>query len=170
MKYLILLGLPLFALDQLTKWLVRQNIPYGAEIPLIPGFFSLVHASNTGAAFSMFTGNNFIFVGLATAALVVILFLFLRDARTRKEEQRLSRLTKISFALLAGGVLGNLTDRICRGAVTDFLHFYIHEYAWPSFNVADSCICIAAGLLILASFQKPRGRDALPRDPGVHAR
>ena len=69
MKYLIFLGLPLFALDQLTKWLVRQNIPYGAEIPIIPGFFSLVHASNTGAAFSMFTGNNFFFIGLASAAL-----------------------------------------------------------------------------------------------------
>ena len=170
MKYLIFLGLPLFALDQLSKWLVRQNIPYGAEIPIIPGFFSLVHASNTGAAFSMFTGNNFVFVGLAAAALAVIIFLFIRDARARKAEQRLTRLTKISFGLLASGVLGNLTDRICRGAVTDFLHFYVNEYAWPSFNVADSCICIAAGLLILASFQKPQGRNALPRDPSVHVR
>jgi signal peptidase II len=163
MKYLMLLGLPLFALDQLTKWLVRQNIPYGAEIPIIPGLFSLVHASNTGAAFSMFTGNNFIFVGLATAALAVILCLFLRDAHARKGEQRLSRMTKISFGLLASGVLGNLTDRICRGAVTDFLHFYINEYAWPSFNVADSCICIAAGLLILASFQKPQASVLSPK-------
>jgi signal peptidase II len=163
MKYLMLLGLPLFALDQLTKWLVRQNIPYGAEIPIIPGLFSLVHASNTGAAFSMFTGNNFIFVGLATAALAVILFLFLRDAHARKGEQRLSRMTKISFGLLASGVLGNLTDRICRGAVTDFLHFYINEYVWPSFNVADSCICIAAGLLILASFQKPQAGVLSPK-------
>ena len=81
MKYLIFLGLPLFALDQFTKWLVRQNIPYGAEIPIIPGFFSLVHASNTGAAFSMFTGNNFFFVGLAVAALAVIIFLLIRDSR-----------------------------------------------------------------------------------------
>ena len=84
MKYLIFLGLPLFALDQLTKWLVRQNIPYGAEIPIIPGFFSLVHASNTGAAFSLFTGNNFFFVGLAVAALAVIIFLLVRDSRAPK--------------------------------------------------------------------------------------
>lgn len=162
MKYLIFLGLPLFALDQLTKWLVRQNIPYGAEIPIIPGFFSLVHASNTGAAFSMFTGNNFFFIALASVALVAILFLLIRDPRTRTPHQRLTNVTKISLGLLAAGIVGNLTDRILRGAVTDFLHFYVREYAWPSFNVADSCICVAAGLLILASFQK--GRDALPRD------
>jgi signal peptidase II len=152
MKYLFFLGLPLFVLDQLTKWLVRQNIPYGAEIPIIPGFFSLVHASNTGAAFSLFTGNNFFFIGLALAALGVVIFLLIRDARAPKTEQRLNNITKISFGLLASGILGNVTDRIFRGAVTDFLHFYISEYSWPSFNVADSCICIAAGLLILGSF------------------
>ena len=152
MKYLFFLGLPLFALDQLTKWLVRQNIPYGAEIPIIPGFFSLVHASNTGAAFSLFTGNNFFFIGLALAALAVVIFLLVRDSRGSKTEQRLNNITKISFGLLASGILGNVTDRIFRGAVTDFLHFYISEYSWPSFNVADSCICIAAGLLILGSF------------------
>ena len=162
MKYLFFLGLPLFALDQLTKWLVRQYIPYGAEIPIIPGFFSLVHASNTGAAFSMFTGNNLFFIGLASAALAVILFLLIRDPTARTPRQRLTNITKISFGLLAAGIVGNLTYRILRGAVTDFLHFYVREYAWPSFNVADSCICIAAGLLIVASFQK--NKDALPRD------
>jgi signal peptidase II len=154
MRYLFFFGLPLFALDQLTKWLVRHNIPYGAEVPIIPGFFSLVHASNTGAAFSMFTGNNFFFIGLALAALAVVIFLLIRDSHAPKTEQRLNNITKISFGLLASGILGNLTDRIFRGAVTDFLHFYINEYSWPSFNVADSCICIAAGLLILGSFGK----------------
>jgi signal peptidase II len=154
MRYLILLGLPLYALDQFTKWLVRQNIPYGAEIPIIPGFFSLVHASNTGAAFSLFTGNNFFFVGLAIAALAVIIFLLGRDSRAPTAGQRLTHLSKIAFGLLASGILGNLTDRILRGAVTDFLHFYVNEYAWPSFNVADSCICIAAGLLIVGSFRR----------------
>ena len=163
MKYLIFLGLPLFALDQLTKWLVRLYIPYGAELPVIPGFFSLVHASNTGAAFSMFTGNNIFFVGLAVAALGVIIFLLARDSRARNTAQRLNQLTKISFGLLAAGILGNLTDRIFRGAVTDFLHFYINEYAWPSFNVADSCICIAAGLLILSSFGTTQSEETRTR-------
>src|SRR5271165_5888620 len=103
MKYLIFLGLPLFALDQLTKWLVRQNIPYGAEVPIIPGFFSLVHASNTGAAFSMFTGNNFFFIGLASVALAVIVFLLVRDPRTPSPRQRLTNITEISLGLLAAG-------------------------------------------------------------------
>jgi signal peptidase II len=156
MKYLLFLSVPLFALDQLTKWLVRQNIPYGGEIPIIPGFFSLVHAANTGAAFSMFTGNNMFFIGLASVALAVIIFFLIRDSRTPKREHHLNSLTRISFGLLASGILGNLTDRILHGAVTDFLHFYIQEYAWPSFNVADSCICIAAALLILSSFGSTR--------------
>jgi signal peptidase II len=155
MRYLIYLSLPLFGLDQLTKWLIRQRIPYGSDpVPVIPGFFSLVHASNTGAAFSMFTGNNIFFVCLALAALSVVIFLLVRDSLGRSISQRLTRLTKISFALLASGILGNLTDRVFRGAVTDFLCFYVREYAWPSFNVADSCICIAAGLLLLASLQR----------------
>jgi signal peptidase II len=152
MRYLLFLSLPLFALDQLTKWLVRQNIPFDGEIPVIPGFFSLIHAANTGAAFSMFTGNNAFFIGLASVALAAIIFFLMRDSRARKLEHRLNNLTRISFALLVSGILGNLTDRIFRGAVTDFLHFYIQAYAWPSFNVADSCICIAAALLILGSF------------------
>jgi signal peptidase II len=158
MRYLISIGLPLYGLDQLTKWFVRHQIPYGSEVPIIPGFFSLVHASNTGAAFSMFTGNNIFFVCLALAALAVVIFMLVRDSHARPISQRLTRLTKISFALLASGILGNLTDRIFRGAVTDFLHFYVREYAWPSFNVADSCICVAAGLLLLTSFQ--RGGEA----------
>jgi signal peptidase II len=158
MRYLLFLSLPLFALDQLTKWLVRQNIPFDGEISVIPGFFSLIHATNTGAAFSMFTGNNAFFVGLASVALAAIIFFLIRDSRMQTSEHRFNRLTRISFALLASGILGNLTDRILRGAVTDFLHFYIQQYAWPSFNVADSCICIAAALLVLGSF----GRT--PRD------
>jgi signal peptidase II len=157
MKYLIYLSLPLFALDQLTKWLIRTAIPYGSEVPIIPGFFSLVHVSNTGAAFSLFTGNNIFFVCFALVALAVIGFLLVRDSSERSISPKLSGTTKISFALLAAGVSGNLTDRILRGAVTDFLHFYVRQYAWPSFNVADSSICIAAGLLLLASFQ--RGKE-----------
>lgn len=154
MKYLLFLGAPLFVLDQLTKWLVRKEIRYGSEIPIIPGFFSLVHASNTGAAFSMLTGNNLFFVLLAIGALVFLAFILIRHHQTNDNRKRLTTLTQISIALLVSGILGNLVDRLMRGAVTDFLYFYIRQYSWPSFNVADSCICIAAGLLILGSLQK----------------
>ena len=152
MRLLLFVSLPLYFFDQLTKWLVRENIPYGSEVPMIPGFFSLVHAVNTGAAFSMFTGNNTFFIGLAFVALVTIIFLLFRSPGTNFA-------TRLSFCLLVTGILGNLTDRVLRGAVTDFLHFYIREYAWPSFNVADSCICVAAGLLILSSLERPEKKQ-----------
>jgi signal peptidase II len=155
MKYLLFLGTPLFVLDQLTKWLVRKEIRYGGEIPIIPGFFSLVHTSNTGAAFSMLTGNNLFFLLLAIGALAFLGFLLIRHHQTNDSRKRLSTLTQISIALLVSGILGNLVDRLMRGAVTDFLYFYIRQYSWPSFNIADSCICIAAGLLILGSLKKP---------------
>jgi signal peptidase II len=154
MKYLLFLGLPLLVLDQVTKYLVLRNIPYGGEVPVIPGFFSLVHTTNTGAAFGLFQNNNLFFILLAVTAFVVILFLLIRDRINPKA--RLAVTTKISFGLLAAGIMGNLIDRVARGNVIDFLNFYIRQYAWPAFNVADSCICIAVGLLILTSFRPPR--------------
>lgn len=156
MKLLLRLSVPLILLDQLTKWLIQKNIPYGSEIPIIPGFFSLVHVSNTGAAFSLLQGNNFFFIVLGALALAVVFFLLIRDQRETDPSRQFHWMTKISFALLAAGILGNLIDRLAKGSVVDFLHFYIREYAWPSFNVADSCICVAAGLLILSSFRKQR--------------
>jgi signal peptidase II len=80
----------------------------------------------------------------------------MRNQWETEPSRRLHWTTTVSFALLAAGILGNLIDRLVKGSVVDFLHFYIREYAWPSFNVADSCICIAAGLLILSSFRKQR--------------
>lgn len=151
MKYLLFLGLPLLVLDQITKYLVLRHIPYGEEVPVIPGFFSLVHTTNTGAAFGMFQNNNLFFILLAVTALVVILFLLIRDQTNPKA--RLALTTKISFGLLVGGILGNLIDRVTRGNVIDFLNFYIGQYAWPAFNIADSCICVAVGLLVLTSFR-----------------
>jgi signal peptidase II len=162
MKFLLLVTLPLILIDQLTKWLIQTHIPYGGMLPVIPGFFSLVYVSNTGAAFSIFQGNNFFFIALALVALAVVLFWLIRDQFNPKKDQRLSTIAKIAFSLFAAGIVGNLLDRLLKGSVVDFLDFYIQRYAWPSFNVADSCICIAAGLLVLISFRKDR-QPAQPR-------
>jgi signal peptidase II len=156
MKFLLLVTLPLILLDQLTKWLIQTHIPYGGVVPIIPGFFSLVYVSNTGAAFSIFQGNNFFFVALALAALAVVLFWLIRDQFRPNKDQRMSVLAKIAFSLFAAGIIGNLLDRILKGSVVDFLDFYIQSYSWPSFNVADSCICVAAALLVLISFRRPQ--------------
>jgi signal peptidase II len=156
MKFLFLVTLPLILLDQLTKWLIQTHISYGDVIPIIPGFFSLVYVSNTGAAFSIFQGNNFFFIALALVALVVVLFWLIRDQFNPNKEQRMSVVTKIAFSLFVAGIGGNLLDRVLKGSVVDFLDFYFQRYSWPSFNVADSCICVAAALLVLMSFRRTK--------------
>jgi signal peptidase II len=159
-KYLLFLALPLFLLDQLTKWLVLQDIGFGTEIPIIPGFFSLVHVTNTGAAFGMLQGNNAFFIVLAAVALVVVLGLFWQNRPSaNRAGAGLPAITNIALALLLAGIVGNLVDRLWRGQVIDFLHFYHRQYEFPSFNVADTCISIAAALLILGSLTSGRGKS-----------
>lgn len=151
-RLLLLLTLPLYALDQLTKWLVLRNIPVDGQIEVIPNFFWLVQLHNTGAAFSMLSGNNAFFMGLSAAALVVVLVLWKRGTFRHG-------LTGIAAALLVAGILGNLTDRLLHSHVVDFLLFDLHvKFAnpWPAFNVADSCICIAAVLFVISSFFEER--------------
>jgi signal peptidase II len=166
-RYLLLLTLPLFALDQWTKWLILQRFPnYGSPenlIEVIPGFFNLVRVHNTGMAFGLLNGYehaNWIFGAIGLAALTGISLLWKKGAFPDKT-------SKLAAALLISGIFGNLTDRILpgRGYVVDFLDFQPPFYElidesghFPSFNVADSCICVAAGLLILSAFRQPGER------------
>lgn len=145
MKYLFALTLPLYVLDQVTKYLVVRNFEQGDSLPIVPGFFNLVRVHNTGMAFGL--GNdgpysNIIFTAIALTALTVITVLWRKGAFPLVMQ-------KVAAALLISGILGNLTDRLLpgRGYVVDFLDFHIGRHHWPSFNVADSCICIAAALL-----------------------
>lgn len=167
-RFLLLLSLPLYALDQWTKWLVLKRFPeYGSPenlVEVVPGFFNLVRVHNTGMAFGLLNGfehANWIFGFVGLAALSGIALLWRRNAFP-------DGITKTAAALLVGGILGNFTDRILpgRGYVVDFLDFKLPFYElvdktsgghFPSFNVADSCICVAAGLLILSAFRQPDG-------------
>ena len=100
----------------------------------------------------MFSGANTFFIGLSVVALIVLFFLASKDAFE-------SNTGRTAWALLVSGIMGNLTDRIWHGAVIDFLSFNLHiKFAnpWPSFNVADACICTASALFILASFRQPK--------------
>lgn len=161
MKFILLLSLPLYTLDQITKWLVVRTIhPEDTAYPVIPDFFSLVNVTNTGAAFGSFRNNNVFFIVLSCIALVVVLALLLRR-RTP------DALRDISLALLLAGIMGNLTDRFVHGHVIDFLVFDLHIplrifRPWPAFNVADSCICIAVVCFVIHSFKKPRGAAESP--------
>ncbi len=134
--------------DQLTKLWIMNSLPlYGKRI-IIPGFFNLVHVTNTGAAFGLLAGEHTLwrqvfFIGVALVALGAIFFAY-REVKTK------GFVFTVAAGLIAGGALGNLVDRIRFGAVVDFLDFYVKHYHWPAFNVADSAITVGVGLFLAA--------------------
>jgi len=151
--YLAAVAAPFYLLDQGTKWAIIHALEADGARPVIPGFFALVHWYNTGAAFSLFSGSNAFFLLLATAALALLAVLAWRG----KFPDPVSR---FGWALLLSGIAGNLTDRIVHGHVVDFLLFDLHipfANPWPAFNVADMCICGAAGLFFLQSLREGKG-------------
>src|SRR5437867_11515834 len=155
MKFIFLLSLPLYALDQLTKYLVLRFVDPDQPRVVVSGFLTLVNVTNTGAAFGSFKNNNSFFVILSCLALLFVVALLVR--RRSRDAWR-----DVSLALLAAGVLGNLTDRLLYGHVIDFLLFdfgpnvpkFLHP--WPAFNVADSCICLAVACFIIHSFRQQK--------------
>ncbi|GAB4169452.1 MAG: signal peptidase II [Terrimicrobiaceae bacterium] len=145
---ILYLTLPLYIADQTSKLAVLRSISPEDLVPVIPGFFNLVNVANTGAAFGMLKGASTFFALLSVVAIVVISVLIRRGAFS-------DGLSRTAAALLLAGVLGNLTDRLLHGHVVDFLDFILPWYGrWPAFNVADSCICIAAGLFLIAAFKE----------------
>jgi signal peptidase II len=149
MKFILIISLPLYALDQLTKYLVLQSILPGDSHTVVSGFFTIVNVTNTGAAFGSFRNNNGFFIGLSCLALLFVVTLLVRR-RTRDHWR------DVSLALLLAGILGNLSDRLLHGHVIDFILFNLHvplADPWPAFNVADSCICIAVFCFVIHSFK-----------------
>ena len=149
-KWLVLAAL-LVVLDQLTKYLAVQGIPAGSSIPLLPSL-ALVLTYNTGAAFSFLASasgwQRWFFVLVAVAASALIIWMLHRH--------RGETFLCIGLALILGGAIGNLVDRVLVGAVVDFILVYWRQYQWPAFNVADSCITIGAGMLIWDSLRPSR--------------
>lgn len=127
-------------LDQFTKWLIASTMTYYEQINVIPGFLNLIYIHNPGGAFGMFARNqghlqNFLFIGIAVFAMGLILYLY---RNTPPEYPLLSA----AFALIFGGALGNMIDRIRLGEVIDFIDVYIAHWHWPAFNIADSAITV----------------------------
>src|SRR5205085_5135146 len=158
MKWILSLSLPLYAFDQITKYWILQHVAPDSNVEIIRRWFYLVNVTNTGAAFGSFKNNNAFFIALSLIAMVAVLFALLR------KQGRPDAWRDLSLALLLAGVMGNLTDRIVHGHVTDFLLFNLHiRFAnpWPAFHVADSCICIAVVCFIIHSLrQKPAANVA----------
>ncbi len=139
-------------LDQVCKLWVRLAIPLHTEIPVIQGFFSLVHVRNRGAAFGFLNRHDiawqfWLFLAATILAAVVIVFL----ARQAKETERLFF---TALGLIMGGAAGNLIDRVRHRAVVDFLDFYLGNWHWPAFNVADIAICCGAALALFLSWRR----------------
>lgn len=149
MAYLLFISGGIIVLDQLTKLLILQYLPLHSSLEIIPGFFNLVHVRNPGGAFSIFAGADSalrqgLFMGLTVFIVIVLLFAY---RKLRPED----RWTRTSYALIVGGALGNLVDRLrFGGEVIDFLDCYVGAYHWPAFNVADSAITVGALMLVVS--------------------
>ena len=135
------------ALDRITKWMIERHVSFADDIKVIPGLFDIVHSENRGVAFGMFneSGSQWITGLIVALSAAAVIGMSLALARGRGVGQ----LTAWAYALLLGGAAGNLYDRAVAGRVTDFLLFYVGEHQWPSFNVADSAICVGVALMVI---------------------
>jgi len=140
----------LIASDQLTKAIVAQKIPSLNSKSIIPGFFNLTHIRNRGAIFGFFSqsGSQPLFIILTVVSLAALVFVIFYFFKTPTSE----RLMIISLSLILAGAMGNMIDRIFRGYVIDFMDFYVREWHWPSFNIADASITIGAFFLFFIFF------------------
>ncbi len=154
-RLLWVLAVGVFTLDLLTKTWVVTRLDYPTYWPaegaltIVEGFFYIVHVGNTGAAWSLFTGQSGVLAILAGITLLGIYFwrrhLGLRALRAQ-----------FAFGLLCGGIVGNLFDRVFHGHVIDFLDFHFGAYIYPTFNLADAGICVGVILYLWHSFQEPQ--------------
>ena len=156
MRWLLLtIAALVVGLDRATKLWIVSHIPSGQAIVIIPRVFRLTHVLNTGAAFSMFEGNGSpnmvrnLLIGFSIIAVVVVLVLIWKMGSSLS-------LTSVALALILGGAIGNLYDRIRLAYVVDFLEVHIVHYHWPDFNVADSAIVVGACLLLLEMLRPQR--------------
>src|SRR6202142_281495 len=145
-RFHFLIAFLVVMLDRVTKWVVAKNISLHDGKQVLPGFFRLPHVENPGAAFGLFADSPAqwkiaVLVLFSIAALVVVSALLWRNSHSMTS-------TEIGLALILGGALGNLWDRLLNGRVVDFLLFYVGQYQWPAFNVADSAIVVGASLLV----------------------
>ena len=139
----LIAGLVVLA-DQISKALVAAYLPLNQQIPVVDGFFNLTHIQNPGGAFGFMAGvsaawRTAIFLVVSSVAVGLVLYFYIKTPRSY------SWLTA-AFALIFGGAIGNLIDRFRFGVVIDFLDFYIGQWHWPAFNVADSAITVGVGI------------------------
>lgn len=148
MMILFLVAAGIIFTDQFSKFLIIANFPLlegmsasPEHVTVIPGFFEIIHTTNRGGAFGLFSGGSPIFLIIGSIAVLVLLFLYWR---TQKKDSWI----RVALGLILGGAFGNLIDRVLHGSVTDWLEFFIGQHHWPTFNLADSAIVVGAIIIL----------------------
>jgi signal peptidase II len=145
-RYHFLIAFLVVVFDRLSKLAIERSLSLHDSISLIPGFFRLTHVENRGAAFGLFADSpsEWKIAGLVLFSLIALAIV----ATLLWKNSHAMTTTGVGLSLILGGAIGNLWDRLVSGHVVDFLLFYVGQYQWPAFNVADSAIVIGAGLLV----------------------
>lgn len=129
------------ALDRISKMVILDRMSLGDSVPVIDKFFYITYWENKGAAWGIFQNGRYFFIAITLCVSIVLAYMLYKSD---------NKLLKFSLALILSGAVGNLIDRIYKGSVTDFLHFYFGSYEFPIFNVADSLVVV--GTFVLAYF------------------
>ena len=148
----LIIAVVLFVLDQLTKELVVQMMTLHDRIVVINGFFNITSVRNNGAAWNMLAGKKWFLLLISFVAMAGIIFFFRKLTGEFKERV-------LAMLLLCSGIVGNCVDRLFRHEVVDFLEFHLGKYYWPSFNIADSCICVGGFIFVISSLVRPEEDD-----------
>ena len=141
----LFIAISLTIFDQVTKFLIQRNFALHEALPVVPGVFDLRYIQNTGAAWGMFAGGH-LWLSLLSVVMLVLMVVF------RKSFLSDSLIDRICMGFIAGGIVGNLIDRVRLQYVVDFLDFYWRDHHFPAFNVADSAICIGVALYAVSQF------------------
>lgn len=137
-----LIAITVFIIDQITKYFAVKYLVFGNPVHIIDGFFDFSLAYNPGAAFGIFANQRLLFFVFTAISIAVIFYITVTHTRGKTS-------LNLLIGAILGGILGNLIDRIRLGYVVDFIDFYIKDYHWPTFNIADSSICIGIGILAI---------------------
>jgi signal peptidase II len=150
----ILLVLPCYLIDQVTKLLILKHLQIGQAITILPGYFEILHVRNTGAAFGILQGlpdpyRTIFFLVITILACGAMLMIF----RHADDD---SIFLKAALCLILAGALGNLTDRLIHQEVVDFINVHVQSWRWPTFNIADSYISVGMVVLIISMMKSPK--------------
>ncbi len=142
--------------DIISKWVVFSQVNEFEKVVLIPGLLNILRSENKGVVFGLFPGKTTVFIIFSAIAIAVILFLYIRSDKT-------IFLSNLALGLVLAGAVGNLWDRIWFSSVRDFIDLHIGEkYHWPTFNIADSLICIGISVMVFTSASESKSK---PKEP-----